>query len=123
MADSHEHFPHKERLLIHMIALILDAEAKPDDLLGDPVCRGEARRRHEKGSPDGEPFEVVDWRRGRDLNPRYTFMHTRFPGEPVQPLRHLSKGILQSVNRTLAGMGDDARRKLVKILVMELRLF
>ncbi len=32
------------------------------------------------------------WRRGRDSNPRYgSTPHTRFPGEPVQPLRHLSE--------------------------------
>ncbi len=28
--------------------------------------------------------------RGRDSNPRYSFPYTRFPGEPLQPLGHLS---------------------------------
>ena len=30
------------------------------------------------------------WRTGRDSNPRYRFRHTRFPGVPDRPLRHLS---------------------------------
>ncbi len=29
-------------------------------------------------------------RKGWDSNPRYGLPHTRFPGEPVQPLLHLS---------------------------------
>ncbi|GEM_PF-3278939 len=34
---------------------------------------------------------VIKWRRGRDSNPRYGYKpYTRFPGEPVRPLRHLS---------------------------------
>ena len=37
----------------------------------------------------GELF-VHQWRTGRDSNPRYTFMYTRFPGVPVRPLWHLS---------------------------------
>ena len=33
---------------------------------------------------------AVKWRTGWDSNPRYCFQYTRFPGEPVRPLRHLS---------------------------------
>ena len=31
------------------------------------------------------------WRRERDSNPRYSYLHTRFPSVLFKPLRHLSK--------------------------------
>ena len=34
---------------------------------------------------------AVQWRRGRDSNPRWTFAHTHFPGVLLRPLGHLSK--------------------------------
>ncbi len=34
----------------------------------------------------------IKWRREGDSNPRYGYPYTRFPGEPFQPLRHLSEG-------------------------------
>jgi hypothetical protein len=43
--------------------------------------------------PDGiEGFgkESGNWRRGRDLNPRYPFRYVRFRGGSFQPLTHLS---------------------------------
>ncbi len=36
--------------------------------------------------------ESAKWRREGDSNPRYGYPYTRFPGEPFQPLRHLSEG-------------------------------
>ena len=33
---------------------------------------------------------VKNWRRGRDLNPRYPFGYVRFRGGSFQPLTHLS---------------------------------
>lgn len=38
-----------------------------------------------------ENAEIVNWRRGRDSNPRYVFTHNTLAGCPFQPLRHLSK--------------------------------
>ena len=36
--------------------------------------------------------EIVNWRRGRDSNPRYAFYtYTRFPSVRLKPLGHLSK--------------------------------
>ena len=44
----------------------------------------------------------VDWRRGRDSNPRYgSTPYTHFPGEPVQPLRHLSVNLANCLFVTL----------------------
>ena len=47
------------------------------------------------------------WRRERDSNPRYGYKpYTRFPGEPIQPLWHLSINLvllkLQSLSRFAA---------------------
>ena len=33
---------------------------------------------------------ILNWRRGRDSNPRYSFPYTRFPSVRLQPLGHLS---------------------------------
>ena len=35
----------------------------------------------------------IDWRRGRDSNPRYGSPYNCLAGSPVQPLRHLSEGV------------------------------
>ena len=37
----------------------------------------------------------LEWRRGRDSNPRYELTYTHFPGVLLKPLRHLS-GILNA---------------------------
>ena len=43
------------------------------------------------------------WRRGRDSNPRYgSTPYTHFPGEPVQPLRHLSRNLIVASGRPAA---------------------
>ena len=34
---------------------------------------------------------AINWRRGRDSNPRYGFPHTHFPGVRLQPLGHPSR--------------------------------
>ena len=38
-------------------------------------------------------YRKLIWRREGDSNPRYGYPYTRFPGEPFQPLRHLSGGV------------------------------
>ena len=38
----------------------------------------------------GVRSSVLNWRRGRDSNPRYGFPHTHFPGVRLQPLGHPS---------------------------------
>ena len=50
------------------------------------------------------PFGI--WRRGRDSNPRYgSTPYTHFPGEPVQPLRHLSKTWSEFFTSTAQSVG------------------
>ena len=36
------------------------------------------------------PHPSILWRRGWDLNPRWSFPHSGFRDRPVQPLQHLS---------------------------------
>ncbi len=43
-------------------------------------------------SPSGmDHLGLVDWRRGRDSDPRWGLPHTRFPGVRLKPLIHLSE--------------------------------
>jgi hypothetical protein len=37
-----------------------------------------------------ERMTVLNWRRGRDSNPRYPLRYVRFRGGSFQPLTHLS---------------------------------
>jgi site-specific DNA recombinase len=43
-----------------------------------------------KSATGGVPTSVLNWRRGRDSNPRYGFPYTHFPGVRLQPLGHPS---------------------------------
>ena len=50
------------------------------------------------------------WRRERDLNPRYGFPHTHFPGVRLQPLGHPSAFSLKDRTDVLFAFSRNARR-------------
>src|ERR1051326_9638043 len=62
---------------------------------------------HWQKERDSSP-RVQNQRRGRDSNPRGPFSPTPFPGEPIQPLSHLSASSSRSPSVAPAKEGSDS---------------
>ena len=61
------------------------------------------------GLEDGFLDECRNWRRGRDLNPRYPLRYVRFRGGSFQPLTHLSARTTGQVLRAQTALRISAR--------------
>src|SRR5690606_4598329 len=77
----------------------------PDGVHGSTLTGSWTVMRPSRGAVN--PKLRIDWRRGRDSNPRYHFWHTRFPVVHLRPLGHLSRARLVQVPRPARGLGPN----------------